>query len=170
MSQQVTLPLDIQLEERVEVRERLLKTAVTRVHLQRLAMRGLNATEAAGRLGISPATARSHYADPDFKREVITKVNSALGGVDDAFEKQTQTLYERLEEQAAKSFDELLLLAETESLHPALKVKIHQDFLNRVEDTKPLSGSSHKVDAQWLHRAAGVAKEMDNVIPMRRTG
>lgn len=167
--QVVELP-NLQFETRPEVRERLLKTAVTRTRLLRLAMRGMHAKAAAEVVGVSPQTARMHYADPDFRRAVLEKVNDAFADVDSAFEKKIVSLHERLEEQAARSFDELVLLAADTELHPALKVKIHQDFLNRVDESKPLSGTTTKFDATQLQRAALVAREMDKVTPIRKSG
>lgn len=151
-------------------RDRLLKTAVTRVRLLRLAMRGMHASDAAKEIGIHATTARQHYSDPDFRREVIKKVEGAFFDVDSAFAEKQKTLHERLEEQASKSFEELVTLAADSDLHPALKVKIHQDFLNRTDESKPLSGTSYKLDPASLHRAAVSAREMDKVIPMRRVG
>lgn len=166
--QHVTLP-DIEFELRPEVHQRLLKTAVTRVQLLRLAMRGMHASEAAKQLGIHAVTARGHYADPSFRREVLGKVEGAFADIDNAFTEKQKTLHERLEEQAAKSFEELVALADQDDLHPALKVKIHQDFLNRTDESKPLTGHTTKIDPTWLHHAAGVAKEMDKVIEIRKS-
>ena len=159
------IELDINLEG-LEFRDRLLKTSVTKTQLLRLAMKGLNATQAAKVVGCSAETARGHYADPEFRRAVLSRVEQAFEGIDQAFIERRKDLHELLEEQAYRSCEELMQLVEDPQLHPSLKVKIHQDFLNRHEDTKPLSGKSFKFDAGELRHASRVAQEMDKVIPM----
>lgn len=149
-------------------RDRLLTTSVMRVQLLRLAMKGLNATQAAKVVGCAPETARSHYATPEFRRAVLEKVEQAFEGIDAAFIEKKASLHEMLEEQATRSCEELIQMLEGSDLHPSLRVKIHQDFLNRVEDSAPTAKHSYKMDATDLRHAAKVAQEMDSVLPMRR--
>ncbi len=157
---------DVNLEG-LELRDRLLTTSVTRAQLLRLAMKGLNATQAAKVVGCHEATARSHYATPDFRRAVLAKVEEAFEGIDAAFIERKASLHEMLEEQAYKSCQELIELVSDPDLHPSLKVKIHQDFLNRVEETAQQSKvSHHKMEPRELQHAAQVAREMDSVIPI----
>lgn len=158
---------DVQLDQ-LELKDRLLKTSVTKMQLIRLAMKGLNATEAAKVVGIHEQTARSHYADPEFRRAVLSKVDAAFAGVDAAFTEKRKTLHELLEEQAYKSCINLMAMLENDELHPSLKVKINQDFLNRVEDTAQFSRQAMKMDPADLQHAAKVAAEMDKVVEIRR--
>jgi len=167
MSDEQTVELNL---EGLEVRDRLLTTSVTKAQLLRLAMKGLNATQAAKIVGCSAETARSHYSTPDFRRAVLAKVEEAFEGIDQAFITKRKGLHEMLEEQALRSCEELIAMVEMPELHPSLKVKIHQDFLNRVEDSAPQSKSTYKLDPGELRHAGNVAKEMDNVIPMKKVG
>jgi hypothetical protein len=159
---------EISIEEVELVRDRLLTTSVTKAQLLRLAMKGLNATEASKIVGCSAETARSHYANPEFRRAVLGKVEAAFEGIDKAFEDRRKGLHEMLEEQALKSCEDLIELVQDPNLHPSLKVKIHQDFLNRVEDSAQQTKHSYKMDATDLRHAAKVAQEMDNVLPFKR--
>jgi len=163
MAEQADLNLD-----GLEVRDRLLTTSVTKAQLLRLAMKGLNATQAAKVVGCSAETARSHYATPDFRRAVLAKVEEAFEGIDLAFAERRKDLHQMLEEQAYSSCEELIAMVGNPDLHPSLKVKIHQDFLNRVEDSAQQTKHSYKMDANDLRQAAQVAKEMDSVIPITR--
>lgn len=164
MSEQIA---DVSLEG-LEFRDRLLTTSVTRVQLLRLAMKGLNAKQAAAVVGCHEQTARGHYAEPEFRRAVLAKVEAAFEGVDAAFAERKRDLHEMLEEQAYRSCEELIEMVGDPELHPSLKVKIHQDFLNRVEDSAPQHKASYKLQPQDLQHAAKVAREMDNVIPFNK--
>lgn len=152
-----------------EDRQRLLRSAVLRVQLVRLAMKGLPASQAAAHLGISPATARIYYQEASFRQEVLGKVEGAFADVDVSFVTKRKTLHERLDEQAEASFDGLLELLQNKAVHPNVKVRIHQDFLNRSEQSKPLTGNTLKMDPEWLARASSAAREMDNVIELPTT-
>lgn len=99
---------------------------------------------------------------------MLAKVESAFEGIDKAFEQKRKGLHEMLEEQALKSCEELISMVEMPELHPSLKVKIHQDFMNRVEASAPQSKSTYKLDPGELRHAGKVAQEMDNVIPIRK--
>lgn len=149
---------------------RLLSTAVVRSQLMRLAQKGLNASEAAKVVGISAQTARLHYAA--FRREVLERVESVFADVDAAYAGKRKLLHEMLEEQAYSSFEELVSMLGSSDLHPALRVKINQDFLDRVEDTQKMHkvNSAGALTAEALASAAKVAREMDNVVEIRKAG
>lgn len=155
-----------------ELETRLLRTSVTRTQLVRLAMRGLHASEAAKLLGIHPATARSHYNDPDFRRTVLGKVDGAFAGTDAAFVERTRTLTERLEEQASKSFEELQAMLVPEgpwgTVSHNLRFRIHKDFMDRFTETAPVSRSQVSIDPIQLQVAARAAGEMDKVIEIKK--
>lgn len=152
--------------------KRLLRSSVTRIQLQRLAMRGMHATEAAKVLGIHPHTARSHYSDPDFRKAVIAKVDGAFGSTDAAFLERTKSMTERLEEQATKSFEALQLMLDPDSndgmkISDNLKFRIHTQFLDRHTESAPVSKQMIKIDPISLSLAARAASEMDNnVVPI----
>lgn len=163
-----SVALDVQPSQRG-----LLTTAVTRTQLLRLAMKGVNATRAAELVGCSPETARRHYADPSFRKHVLGKVDDAFRDVDAAFVLEKKSLHERISEQAERSFEELQVLLQDPELGNSLKVKIHQDFLNRAEDTAQVTKSlSANINPDQLLIAMRTAKEMDkaviNVAPLRR--
>lgn len=149
--------------------QRLLTSAVLRVQLLRLAMKGVNATRAAEMLGCAPETARRHYADPTFRRAVLGKVDDAFVGVDAAFAEQKKTLHERLAEKADKAFEELCVLLDSQNTPMHLKVKIAQDFLDRNPETQAGFVQRHgKFDPEQLAAASRVAREMDNVVSITK--
>lgn len=149
-----------------ELQTRLLRTSVVRTQLVRYAMRGMNASEAAKVVGIHPSTARMHYADPDFRKAVLGKVDAAFAGTDAAFLERTKSLTERLEEQAAKSFEELqeMLVPEGKfgTIAAGLRYRVHKDFLDRHAETAPVSRVQVKLDPMQLKVAAVAAAEMDD--------
>ncbi len=151
-----------------DFQQRLLAGAVLRTQLLRLAMKGVNATQAAKVVGVSSATAREVYREPEFRAEVLKKVNGAFEDIDAAFSSKKKTLHELIDEQAYRSCESLIDMLQDEQLHPSLKVKIHQDFLNRSEESMPKSGAVYKVEPAELSRAAQVAQEMDNVIQFKK--
>lgn len=157
-----------------ELETRLLRTSVTRIQLQRLAMRGLHASEAAKLLGISSATARSHYSDPDFRRAVLSKVDGAFIGTDAEFIERARTLTERLEEQATKSFQALQEMLEPDTnkgreISDNLKYRIHTGFLDRHSETATITKAKVTVDPILLAVAARAAIEMDNVVTIKKS-
>lgn len=148
---------------------RLLSTAVLRSQLMRLAQKGLNATEASKVVGCSPQTARLHYSA--FRTEVIQRVESIFADIDAAYANKRKDLHQALEEQAYTSFEDLVAMLGDDKLHPALRVKINQDFLNRVEDSQPMHRVNNgALEPEALAQAAKVAREMDNVIEIRKHG
>lgn len=149
------------------LRDRLLTTSVVKIQLLRLAMRGFNATEAAKVVGVSAQTARSHYADPEFRSAVAAKVDAAFADIDEAFVRKRKSLHEMIEEQAYRSCEDLIEMLDSPDLHPSLRAKINQDFLDRVEESATVQRAV-KLEPADLRRAAQVAEEMDNVIQLRR--
>lgn len=148
---------------------RLMTTIVLRAQLLRFAMRGLNATEAAKLAKCHPQTARMHYADKSFRQEVRAQLERAFDGVDDSFIEQKKTLHEMLEERAEKSFVDLVQMLQDPDLHPSIRMRINQDFLNRHADTAQVAKAQITFDPQALMRAGKTAKEMDSkIIPMRK--
>lgn len=154
-----------------------LRKSVTRLKLLRLAQQGLNATTAAKALGISPSQARVHYADPSFQKEALGRVSKAFAGMDDNFLSATKTFAERLEEQAERSFDALVTMLEEKRLSPALEARVHQDFMDRSQESMKnmRAVSKTEIDPTLLARAARTASEMDaarsgKVVEMRKTG
>lgn len=169
MEPQATAPQPAQIED-AELKQRLLTTSVARVTLQRYAMRGMNATEAAALAGVSVATARQHYADPEFRRAVLSKVNGAFASTDAAFVERTKSLTEKLEEQAAASFDALVSMLSPETnggreISDSLRFRIHSSFMDRHTETAPVSRGQFRIDPIELRHAAAVAAEMDAPIP-----
>lgn len=165
------MPLSAQLElsaleASTQVEEggpRLLRMAVLRAQLQRLALKGMDATSAARLLKVDPSTVRRHYADPAFRRMVLGKLETAFEGVDESFKAKRAGLHELLEEQAYKSFESLQTMLEDPELAKGYQIKIHQDFLDRHQDTAPVTRARHSVDSDDLVRAAKVAREMDEL-------
>lgn len=157
-------------DEMVDFQSRLLKTEIAKLQILRLAMEGKTATEAAKVMGLSAETVRGYYRDPEFRLAARKKVEAAFADVDGAFRERRKTLHEMLEEQAYRSCEDLIEMLNSDDapLLPSLKVKIHQDFMNRVNDSKPLSGAVMKLDPAELRHAANVAAEMDNVISIKR--
>lgn len=146
---------------------RLLSTAVVRSQLMRLAQKGLNASEAAKLVGISAATARSHYAA--FRTELLQRVESVFADVDAAYAGKRKLLHEMLEEQAYRSFEDLVSMLDDGTLHPALRVKINQDFMDRTEQTQKTARIAHvNISEADLVSAQRTAAEMDKVIPIKK--
>lgn len=135
-------------------------------------MKGLNATRAALLVGCGKDTARGVYRDPEFRKEVLSRVDGAFVDVDAAFVETKKSLHERLAERAELAFDQLCVLLDDESTLPSIRVKIAQDFMDRNPETQ----AGHTVtklggvlqSAELVH-AARIAREMDDkVMPIRR--
>lgn len=146
----------------------LVRQAVRRVQLLRLALKGLNAKQAAQVVGCSHQTALQIYADPEFRRACLSKLEGAFAGIDDTFARSHLSLHERLAEKSTAAFEVLCTMLDSESTHPSLRVKIAQDFLDRNPETQAgYTVQSKKWDPQQLAEAARVAREMDDrVIPI----
>lgn len=147
---------------------RLLKTAVLRSQLLRLAQKGLNATEASKVLTISSATARMHYSDPSFRREVLGAMERAFEGIDADFAAKRKSLHDLIEAQAYDSFHQLVDMLNADDLHPSIRMRINQDFLNRTEEGAQQSRTTVAFEAKDLAIAARAAREMDNVINIKK--
>jgi len=149
--------------------ERLMTSSVLRAQLLRLAVRGCSATEAARVLKCHPQTAMKIYADPDFRKAAIRKLDRAFGLTDEDFAVEKRSLILRLQEKAENAFSLLCDLLESNDTQPALRVKIAQDFLDRNPETQPGYTVQHKrFEPEQLMQAARAAREMDNVIPIRK--
>lgn len=143
-----------------------LRQAVRRAHLLRLAMKGLNATEAAQVVGCAPETARAVYSDVEFRKAVLGGMERVFEGIDSEFVRRKASLHEMLEEQAYSSFTALQELLQ-EDIHPGLKVKIHQDFMDRCPETQSQRTATLKFDPEQLALAARAAREMDAAIDVK---
>lgn len=159
---------------------RQLRRSVLRVQLLRLAQRGLKAKQAAQALNIPESQALTHYRDPLFQKEVMLRVSTVFSGSDNEFASRALTLHEKIQQQAEKSFDELARLLQEDVLPTSLKVKVHQDFLNRSEESQPMTKVTHSgmpFDAEKLAIAAVAAEEIRAsmegklvVLPERKVG
>lgn len=149
---------------------RLVRQVARRAWLLRLAMRGLNAKEAAAIVGCSPAVVRDMYRDDNFKAEVKRRINVALDTGDEKFVAAQLTLAEKIRRKGDKAFEILCTLLEDPDVHPATRVRIAQDLLNRNEETQAGFQVTKKTfDTEKLRHAALVAAEMDGrVIPIRK--
>lgn len=154
-----------------EGRAGLLKSAVQRAQLKRLALRGLNATEAARVVGCSPYTARAVFRDPGFREGVLGGVDRAFQEVDVAWAAKRQSWAEKLEEAADKAFVKLVEVLDNPDSEKGLVVKVAQDFMNRHPESAAVNHSQveHKFSAEELADAARTAQEMNltNVIQIR---
>ena len=143
---------------------RQMKRAVARVQLLRLAMRGMNAKQAAQAVGLPESTVLLHYRDPEFQEEVMKRVSGALGSSDANFKGKVKTLHERIEEQAEASFQDLVEMLENEKLPLHLRARINQDFLDRCQASQKentLNVKGLTIDPNQLIVAAQVAMEID---------
>lgn len=153
--------------------DKLLANAVMRLKLKRLAMRGVPPREAAKIVDYHEQTVRAIYRDPEFRKEVLMAVDGAFEEVDETFKVQAKTLTEALEEQAFESFNALVDMVRNDNLTANQRIKIHQDFLNRVEvsghkNTNILKRGEDEVSrADTLARAAQAAREMDTNVQQR---
>ena len=144
---------------------RLVRSAIIRLQLERLAMRGVNATRAAELVGCHRDTSRGVYRDPRFKKKVLGKINAALGEVDQTIFKEKKDLHARLAEKCEDAFQKLCDLMEDPETSTAHQIKIAQDFLNRNPESQPgATIMKREFDPEQLSRAARVAKEMENVV------
>jgi hypothetical protein len=149
---------------------KLMTQAVRRAQLLRLALRGVNAKKAAEVIGCSHATARAVYADPEFRKGCLGRLDDAFADIDASFATRKRSLIERMEEKAEVAFETLVGLLEAHDTKDVYKIKIAQDFLDR----NPTTQAGHVVrtgplaDPDKLSQAARVAREMDNVLIMEK--
>jgi len=158
------------LREQCGVREQQhLPGEILRARALRLALRGLNATRAAAVLGCHPTTARKIYADPAFQKQVRLRVDSVFTDIDASFKTAEDTLHERIQSKARAAFEVLAGMLDDPGTHPGYRMRIAQDLLDRNEETQAgRTLTTRRLDPEQLHVAAATAREMDNVIPLRK--
>lgn len=159
-------------EEFRPLARRLLKSEILRAQLLRSALRGLTAKQSSEALGCSYWMARQCYAEPHFRRTVLSKVEGALAYADELYNKQTKSLHERIAEKSEKAFEVLCDLLENPSTHPSIRMRIGQDLMDRTPDLSKSTTVEHKhaFSAEQLVLAARTAEEMHkpNVISIRK--
>lgn len=149
------------VEVDLQTEKRAMHGAVLRMALLRMAMRGASAREAAKVIGCHYNTAKTYYSDPAFKRAVFQRVEEAFGELDSASASRARSLHALIEEQALKSFEDLVGMLQSPDLAAAHRIKINQDFLNRCEESQQMSKHTTSLDATTLMRAGETAKEME---------
>jgi hypothetical protein len=165
--------------DRVELAERqprLLRTAVLRAQLLRLALRGLTAKQSSEILRCSYFSARQHYHDPAFRAQVLARVEGAMANADERFDAGARTLHQRLADTSEKAFEilqEMLVNAEDAGVTPGLRAKIALEFMDRNPDLAPTHKSEHNhkhtFSAEDLALASRTATEMNaGVIPINQ--
>lgn len=166
------LPDDFALSLGGFERKALLKGLVLRQQLIRLAMKGLNATRAAALVGCGKDTARGVYRDPDFRKEVLSRVDGAFVDVDNLFVETRKSIHERLAEKAEKAFDVLCDMLDSEETMPSIRMKVAHDILDRNPETQAghtVTRLNPALGSESLVQAARIAREMDEkVTPIRR--
>lgn len=146
-----------------------LPKEVLRARALRLALQQISARKAAPLLGISYETARRIYADPSFQADVRRRIDLAFEDVDAAYAERNKTLHEKIAEKGERAFQELIQLMEDPNTLPGHRIKIAQDILDRNEDTQAGKIIKHtNLDIERLRMAGLAAREMDNVIPIRK--
>lgn len=156
----VEIPTQNDLTVDISTDRRLIKQSVRRAQLLRSAMRGLTAKEAAETVGCSHATALAAYRDPEFKRDVMRKVEGAFQEVDKNFVETKQTLNERLTATAERSFELLVEMLEDKETASGHRINIAQDFLNRNPETSQVNRTV-TFNEEQLRIAGKTAKEME---------
>jgi len=92
---------------------------------------------------------------------VLGSIDEVYEPVDEAFVEHRRSFHEKLEEQAHKSFEDLVQMLGNPTLQPALRAKINLSFLDRHPESQEGNIRTHKIDPQALMLAAAVAREMD---------
>lgn len=132
-------------------------------------MRGLNAKDASKALGVGVEMARRHYSDPDFQREVMNRVNGAFDGVDQRYGEEKEGMHERLAKAAERSFDILSDMLEKDETTDSMKARIAMNFMDRNPETQAgHTVRSGELSPETLSRAAKTARDMDNVVEMKK--
>lgn len=165
--------VDLSALEGESLREQIipqhLPREVLRARALRLALKQISARKAAPILGIAYETARKIYADPSFQADVRKRIDLAFEDVDTAFVESHKTLHEKIAEKGDRAFQELVNLLEDSNTLPGHRIKIAQDILDRNEETQAGKTIRHTtLDVDKLRNAALAAREMDNVIPIRK--
>jgi hypothetical protein len=152
------LALRLAEDEFAGTRKKLLKHVVLRAQLLRVALRGVTAKEAAKIVGCGYWVARSVYADDDFRRIVLSKVEGALAYADEKFQGQQKSLHERLAEKSERAFDVLCEMLEDPSTNAGLRFRVATSFLDRNPETAPNKNvaveHNHSFSSEELRRAA----------------
>ena len=153
-------PVDISIYE-----DKTLINAVVRTRLKRLAMRGMNATQAAEEVGWSPQTVRNVYRDPSFRQEVLGSLEGVFSEVDTIFKDTQMSMNEKMELRACEAFDLMWELMKSEDTSTNQKIKIATDFLDRSDITNKrhttINKNAEVLTAEALARASTAAQEMD---------
>lgn len=146
--------------------------AVRNKQLLMLAIEGLSAAKAAKIVGCSVETARTVYRTPDFQQMVMEQVDATLDEGSCAYRKRFMSLQEALHAQAMNSFQDLVGMLQREDLSAGLRMKINQDFLDRVAETshKGQLGVTMRWDPKQLSLAAKAAQEMDETLDVNVVG
>lgn len=146
------------------VKKRLLRREVQKRQLLRLALRGLTAKQSSEALGIGVYTARAWYADPEFRKTVLSKVEGALAYADETFLKQSKTLHEKIAEKSESAFEKMCEMMDSPNVSEGLRLRVCQDFLDRNPDAAKHSAVEHQhnFSAEELRNAAKAAAEMDS--------
>lgn len=153
---------------RQQVQPQALPKEVMRARLLRLALRGQNARQAAQACGYAYDTVRRIYADPAFQADFRKRVDLAFEDVDTEFIQSQKSLADKVSEKANTAFTVLCELLESEQTLAGHKIKIAQDILDRTAETATFSPRTTALDADKLRAAALAARDMDNVIPIRK--
>lgn len=156
---------------REQVQPQHLPREVLRARALRLALKQVSARKAAPILGINYETARKIYADPSFQAEVRKRIDVAFEDVDTAFITGHKTLHEKIAEKGNAAFEALCQMLDDQGTLPGHRIKIAQDILDRNEATQAGKTVRHtNLDVDKLRVAANAAREMDNVIPFKKSG
>lgn len=156
------------------LKKTLLRREVQRRQILRLALRGFTAKQTSEALGIGYYTVRAWYSEPQFRQQVLSKVEGALAYADELFQKQSKTLHAKIAERSEKAFDKLCEMMDSPGTSDSLKFRICDSFLDRNPEASKHSAVDHtgQVDHRFsteeLALAARAAEEMNSKIPSRK--
>jgi hypothetical protein len=96
-------------------------------------------------------------------------VDLAFVDVDSKLLSKDLSLHERLERKALEAFEVLAGMLDDANTHPGYRMRIAQDFLDRNPETQGGSTVRYgRLDPSQLREAASAARDMDNVVPIKR--
>lgn len=150
----------------VSIEDHKILQAVQRAKLKRLAMKGVNAKQAAKLVGLCKETVQAIYRDEGFKRDVLAAVNEAFDEVDDQFRMKQRTIHEEMEMLALDAFDKLksYITEESNNITDYQRAKLCEGVLDRNLATSKVNRSmtlpTPQLQADTLARAAQVGEEM----------
>lgn len=151
------------------VKKSLLRREVQKRQILRLALRGLTAKQTSEALGIGVYTVRAWYADPEFRRVVLSKVEGALAYADETFLRQNKTLHQKIAEKSESAFEKMCEMMDSPNVSEGLRLRVCQDFLDRNPEAAKHSSVEHehmhRFSAEELRNAAKTASEMDLKTP-----